>query len=395
MSDKKVSLITATALVVANMIGTGAFTSLGFQVGPLPSVPVLLLLWICGGLVALLGGLSYIKLASRFPGSGGEYHYIRESYHEFVAIIAGFVSVFAGFAAPVALAAMACTAYLSIWIPDFPPNLFAAIILSVITLFHCFSLKLGSRFQIISTTIKVLLVSLFIIFGLETKESANSFAINPEQTDLLFSRGFAISLIYVSFAYSGWNACVYVFSEIRNPERNIKRSIIGGTLLVIFLYTLLNYVFLKTVPMKELEGVIEIGTSSANVIFGQIGGNIIAMTIGFLLISSISSMVWIGPRVIEKMAEQHSVYFLTKKNNHGIPVAAIVLQYILTLTLIFTGSFVQILTYTGIALNISSCLAVSVLFRDIKISKLRFMLAPILFMCINILTVFMLLFGYD
>ena len=147
--------------------------------------------------------------------------------------------------------------------------------------------------------------------------------------------------------------------------------------------------------MKELEGVIEIGTSSANVIFGQTGGNIISLTIGILLISSISSMAWIGPRVIEKMAEQHSVYFLTKKNNNGIPVAAIVLQYILTLTLLFTGSFVQILTYTGIALNISSCLAVSVLFRNIKISKLRYMLAPILFMCINILTVFMLLFGYN
>jgi APA family basic amino acid/polyamine antiporter len=393
MSDNKVNLTTSTALVVANMIGTGVFTSLGFQVGPLPSAPVLLVLWICGGLVALCGGLSYIQLASRFPGTGGEYHYIRETYHEYIAITAGFVSVFAGFAAPVALATMASAAYFSTWFTDLPEKLFAIILLSAITAFHCISLNLGSRFQIMSTFVKVLLICIFIIFGLEKSGSANSFKLSLQQTNLLFSSGFATSLVYVSFAYSGWNACVYIFSEIRNPEKNIKRSIIGGTLLVTFLYTLLNYVFLKTVPMKELKGIIEIGEASANMIFGQSGGKLIAITIGLLLISAISAMVWIGPRVIEKMAEQHSAKLFSKKNKSGIPVNAIVLQYILTLILLFTGTFVQILTYTGIVLNISSCLAVSVLFRNIKVSELRFMLAPMLYICINILTVFTLLFG--
>jgi len=393
MSDKKVNLTTATALVVANMIGTGVFTSLGFQVGPLPSAPVLLVLWVCGGFIALCGGLSYIQLASRFPGTGGEYHYIRETYHEYLAIAAGFVSVFAGFAAPVALATMACTAYLSTWFTDLPQKLFATLILSAITAFHCFSLKLGSRFQIISTFVKLFLICLFILFGLEINGSANSFSLSLKQSDLLFSNGFAISLVYVSFAYSGWNASVYIFSEIKNPEKNISRSIIAGTILVTILYTLLNYVFLKTVPMKELEGVIEIGASSANVIFGQSGGKLIAMTIGLLLISAISAMVWIGPRVVEKMAEQHSVKLFSKKNKSGIPVNAIALQYILTLILLFTGTFVQILTYTGIVLNISSCIAVSVLFRNIKIKGLRLLIAPLLYTFISILTIFILVVG--
>ncbi len=393
MSDKKVNLTTATALVVANMIGTGVFTSLGFQVGPLPSAPVLLILWICGGLVALSGGLSYIKLASRFPGTGGEYHYIRESYPEFVAMAAGFVSVFAGFAAPLALATMACAAYFSVWFTDLPQKPFAVLILSAVTAFHCFSLTLGSRFQIISTLIKVLLICLFITFGLAINGSANSFDLTFKQSELLFSRGFATALVYVSFAYSGWNASVYIFSEIRDPKKNIKKSIIGGTVLVTFLYTLLNYIFLKTVPLKQLDGVIEIGAASAQVIFGQSGGKLIAVTIGLLLISAISAMIWIGPRVIEKMAAQYSVQIFSRKNHSGVPVNAIALQYVITLILLFTGTFIQILTYTGIVLSISSCLAVSVLFRNIKISELRFLLAPILYVLISIFSIFMLLIG--
>lgn len=391
MSDKKVSLTTATALVVANMIGTGVFTSLGFQVGPLPSAPVLLLLWICGGLVALCGGLSYIQLASRIPGTGGEYHYIRQTYHEYIALAAGFVSVFAGFAAPVALATMACTAYFSTMFIDLPQKLFATILLSTITAFHCVNLKLGSRFQFVSTLLKVLLICLFILFGLKINGSANSFAINLEQANLFFSSEFAISLVYVSFAYSGWNASVYIFSEIKNPEKNIKRSIIGGTVFVTILYTLLNYVFLKTAPIEVIDGVIEIGASSANVIFGQSGGKIIAITIGLLLISTISAMVWIGPRVVEKMAEQHSIKLFHKKNKSGIPVNAIALQYVLTLILLFTGTFLQILTYTGIILGLSSCLAVSVLFRNIKITDIKLLIAPMIYTVINIFSIIFLI----
>jgi len=393
MSDKKVSLTTATALVVANMIGTGVFTSLGFQVGPLPSAPVLMVLWLCGGLVALCGGLSYIKLATKFPGTGGEYHYIKESYPNFIAILAGCVSVFAGFAAPVALAAMACSAYLSIYFTEIPQKLFAALIVTVITAFHCFNLTLGSRFQIISTLMKVLLICFFIIFGLVIKGDANSFALKLNQIELLFSSGFATSLVYVSFAYSGWNASVYIFSEIKDPEKNIRRSIIGGTLLVTLLYTLLNYVFLKTVSMKQLEGVIEIGAASGNVIFGVSGGKIFSIIIGLLLISAISAMVWIGSRVVEKMASHHSVQIFSKKNKTGIPVQAIGLQYFITLVLLFTGTFVQILTYTGVVLSISSCLAVSVLFRNIKITDLRFLIAPIVYILISTISILILLTG--
>jgi APA family basic amino acid/polyamine antiporter len=393
MKGKKVGVFSATALVVANMIGTGVFTSLGFQVGPLPSAPVLLFLWICGGLVALCGGLSYIKLASKFPGTGGEYHYIRESYNAHIASLAGFVSVFAGFAAPVALASMACSAYFSIYFTALPQKLFAAFIVSGITAFHCFNLTLGSRFQIISTSLKVILIIIFIIFGLFTPENANSFELNFKQTDLLASSGFATSLVYVSFAYSGWNASVYIFSEIKNPEVNIKRSIIGGTLLVTLLYTLLNFVFLKTVAIKNLEGIIEVGTASANMIFGHSGGKIISMTIGLLLISAISAMVWIGSRVIVKMAAKNAIHFISDTNAAGIPLKALGLQYFITLILILTGTFVQILTYTGVVLSISSCLAVSVLFRNIKISDLRFLIAPILYILITSFSIVLLLFG--
>lgn len=381
IKQKKIGIAGAIALVVASMVGTGVFTSLGFQTGPLPSVPVILFLWLCGGLVALCGGLSYVELVRLYPGHGGEYHYIAQVYHKYAAAFSGIISVLAGFAGPVALAAMGFSAYLGQLLPGLPPLPAAIAGLTVITLFHLFSLRTGSRFQLISTAVKLLLILVFIIAGLlVSKGGPVNSGYNTWAPHLIFSKGFAVCLVYVSFAYSGWNACVYIYHEIDNPGKNIYRSVITGTILVMVLYFLLNYVFLKTVPLQRLTGVIEVGALSAEAIFGTAGAKIIPGIIALLLVSSISAMVWIGPRVITRISADYGFQRLSRSNSRGAPATAIILQYIITVVLLLSGTFEQVLAFAGVLLNLCSCLAVSVLFLHYKKLGFAKLAAPLLYL---------------
>ncbi|TDQ12041.1 APC family permease [Pedobacter metabolipauper] len=382
MTSQKIGFGTATALVIANMIGTGVFTSLGFQVKGLPSGPLLIFLWFCGGVLALCGGLSYIQLAKRYPGSGGEYHYIKAAYHPVFSYFTGIISVFAGFAAPVALATMALSSYLSQVFPKIPLKISSLGIITLITLIHCFSIHLSKRFQFISTAVKLLLILLFIGYGLSSSAAGTSFLFHADDLKLITSQGFATSLIYVSFAYSGWNACVYIFNEIKDPERNIKKAILTGTIMVTIIYMLLNYVFLRTVPIKELENVIEVGARSATAIFGYSGGKIMAGVISLLLISSISAMVWTGSRVVSKMASE----LLPAKStltNQEIPLIPILVQFLITVVLIMTNSFGKILMYTSILLMFTSCLAVGTLFKRSNQAKIIHLVPAVIFILLN------------
>lgn len=390
MKEKKIGLLTAYTLVIANMVGTGVFSSLGFQVGPVPSTLIILFLWLCGGIIALCGGLSYIELSKIHGGSGGEYHYILGVYPRAIAYFAGAVSVIAGFAAPVALAAITFGRYIDSFFPLINHKWLAFIIISLITFFHCFTLKLGSRFQLITTAAKMILLIVFILYGLQTSGLANPFRIAGNEQKLISGKGFIVSLVYVSFAYSGWNACVYIFGEIRNPARNISRSIIGGTLIVTSLYILLNFVFLKTVPIASLTGVVEVGLLSAKAIFGVTGGRWMAVLIAMLLISSMSAMVWVGPRVIAKMTEGANVRS-DGQATPKIPHRAVGLQYLITVLLLLTDTFEGILMSAGILLSVCSCLSVAILFlpkNNIPASRL---IAPGIFLSINIYTIFILL----
>lgn len=383
MAENKIGFYTATALVVANMIGTGVFTSLGFETAALPSIPVLMLLWLCGGLIALCGGLSYISLARLLPGSGGEYHYIKQTYPPFLARIAGVISIVAGFSAPVALAAMAFASYFSQLVPTVHVKMVALLLVTIITGFHCFTLKLGSRFQLLSTSLKLLLILVFILAGLLYSGSYLNFSFGLAQQKLLMSPGFSSSLVFVSFAYSGWNASTYIFNEIKDPLKNIRRSVICGTLLVTLLYLLLNLVFLKVLPLNQIHGVIEIGALAASAIFGTAGGKIAALVISLLLISTISAMVWVGPRVIVKMAE-NSTMQLFKAKPLKVPVPAVLFQYAITVVLLLSGTFELVLTYTVICLNLCSCIAVGILFINYKSQSFKTLFVASIFVAANL-----------
>jgi APA family basic amino acid/polyamine antiporter len=360
LNKKAIGFYTATSLVIANMIGTGVFTSLGFQLLGIHSVFSLLLLWIIGGVIALCGALSYGELGAAMPRSGGEYQYLSKIFHPLVGFLSGWVSVTVGFAAPTALAAMAMGLYAAKVFPGLSPIWLASSLVILLTLIHTLDMRVGRSFQNIFTSIKLILIVLFIISGFVFGAPQN-ISVWPDANSFkdILSPAFAISLIYVSYAYSGWNAAAYIAGEIENPQKNLPKALFRGTLIVMVLYLLLNFIFLYTVPMNELAGQLEIGYISADKIFGITGGRVMGMIIALLLVSSVSSMIIAGPRVAQAMGEDIPMLnTLAAKNKKGIPAYAILLQSGITLVLILTSTFENVLTYVGFTLSIFSFLTV-------------------------------------
>ncbi|MEY2540442.1 MAG: basic amino acid/polyamine antiporter, family [Verrucomicrobiota bacterium] len=351
---------TACAIVVANIIGTGVFTSLGFQLPEIHSGFALLMLWIVGGVAALCGALSYGELAAALPRSGGEYHFLSKIYHPALGFMAGIVSATVGFAAPIALAAMAFGKYFQGVFGFGSPLLLSFALVWLIALVHLGNLRLGSTFQNFSTLVKLLLIAVLIGAGLfvDPKQPI-SLLPGPGDTMSIFGAPFAVALVYVMYSYSGWNAATYIAGEIKEPEKNVPRSLFCGTLVVIATYTALNAVFLMTTPAQELSGQLEVGLIAGKHIFGDNGGRIVGGIICIGLISAISSMTWIGPRVTMAMGEDNTlIRFLGRKNRGGVPANALLLQLLLVNLLLLTRSFEGVVKYIGFALLLCSLLTV-------------------------------------
>jgi len=367
----KISSRAAMAVVIANMIGTGVFTSLGFQLVSITNTWSIILLWSLGAIMAISGALSYAELGTKLTRSGGEYHFLSMIYNKFIGYLSGWASLTVGFAAPIALAAMAAGAYTEKYF-GISDKLIASFLIIAVSFFHMFNLKKSSQFQNITTFIKVIVIIAFIILGLFTPSGATSFDWgNSWQKEILLP-SFAVSLVYVSYSFSGWNAAAYIVDEIKNVKRNLPIALIAGTLLVSILYITLQIVFLKQAPLSLLSDQVEIGQIVADNIFGSIGGKIISGLIAFMLVSSISAMVWVGPRVTKAMAEDYKLWqFLSKSNKNGIPNRAIVLQAFISLIMVFTGSFDQVLTYSAFILQLFVSLTVLSLFFIRKDKKLK------------------------
>jgi len=362
---KKIGLITTSTFVISNMIGTGVFTTLGFQYKDISNAIVILTLWIVGGVLALCGALVYSELGAAMPRSGGEYHYLSKIYHPWVGFLSGWVSITVGFAAPVALACMALSEYTHGVFSFLNPKYIAVIVLIFITIIHTYDVKFGGDFQKIFTSFNLLLIVTFVICGFFITPAFQNFSVHIHSFSLqdFFKPEIAVALIFVSYAYSGWNASAYIASEIDKPQRTIPRSLFLSTLLVTALYFLLNLVFIITAPRSELildANIKNPGLISAFHIFGQTGGSIMGMLISILLISTISSFVFVGPRVSQVMGEDIKLlrFISFKSKNHGTPVYAILLQSAISVLLILTSSFNTVLTSTGFVLFFFTFLAV-------------------------------------
>ncbi len=366
---KKYSRYTAISVVVANMIGTGVFTSLGFQVMGLSSGFALVMLWLIGGIIALCGAFAYSELAVKLPKSGGEYNFLSEIYHPAMGFLAGWISITIGFAAPVAAAAIAFGKYFSSSL-GFPssfflserltaPVLFAIVLILALSLIHTFNKIVGATFQNIMTVMKVLFILLLIVLGF-TYGTSTHIGFLPSRHALkeMISPAFAVSMFFVTYSYSGWNAAAYISAEIKDQKKNIPISLISGTAVVIFLYLFLTVVFLLTLPIAEVSGKLEVGYLFANKILGAKAGVIMGSVISFLLISSVSSMIIVGPRVYNAMGEDYPrLKWLSKKRN-DIPALAILFQSLLSIVFILTSTFEQVIVIIGFTLNLFTFMTV-------------------------------------
>ncbi|KAI94563.1 amino acid permease [Rhodomicrobium udaipurense JA643] len=356
----KISVVTATALAVADMIGTGVFTSLGFQVRDIPSAFSLLMLWVVGGLVALCGALSYAELAAAFPRSGGEYNFLSRAFRPAIGFMAGWISATVGFAAPVALAAMAFGQYFAGVVPGAPVLLLGIAVVWLVSLVHLMGVKTGSKLQNVSTFVKFGLIVVFIAAGFIWGEPQPiSFAPSAADLGYMASAPFALSLVFVLYSYSGWNAATYIASEIKEPEKTLPRALLFGVLIVTVLYVALNAAFLYTTPVAELAGQIDVGLIAGRHIFGETGGQIVAALICLGLVSAVSAMMWIGPRVAQVMGEDNPMLsFFAKTSNKGVPVNALVFQLVVVTALLFTQGFETVLEFIQFALTLCSFLTV-------------------------------------
>ena len=357
----KFGLTTASAFVIANMIGTGVFTSLGFQLLGTTNMASILLLWLLGGVIALCGALVYGELGAVMPRSGGEYHYLRKIYHPMLGFMAGWASLIVGFAAPVALACMALSGYLARVFPVLNSMIVGLSVLTLITLVHAYDVKVGGAVQRFFTFFKILVILGFIGCGLAMPVKYQSFtaSFSSFSWEDIFSTGFAVSLVWVYYAYSGWNASAYMANEIKNPQRTIPRSLFISTLVVTVLYLFINAVFLLSTPATEMTGQLEVGLIAAQHIFGYTLGNMMGLLIALLLISSISSMVFLGPRVSQVMGEDTYILRpLARRSDRGTPYVAIWVQYFISVLLIITNSFELVTKYTGITLSFFALMTV-------------------------------------
>jgi APA family basic amino acid/polyamine antiporter len=353
------SLYTATCLVVANMVGTGVFTSLGFQLAGGLTPFVILVLWLVGGVCAFCGSVAYAELAAALPRSGGEYHFLARIFHPSIGFLAGWAAVTAGFSAPVALAAMAFGKYVHEIHPALPETGAAFFALGVITLAMIGSPRLRRWFQDFSTSLKLLTILAFLAAGFLAPATGSALAPQAGDTTRMFSPEFATSLIYVMFAYAGWNASSYVTGEVRNPARNVPLSMALGTVIVTVLYVALNAVFLRVAPVAELDGKLEVGLIAGTHALGATGGKWMALLIAGGLLSTVGAMQWIGPRVLATMGEDsRALRPFSVVNASGIPIYATLAQTAIVVLLLATGTFQKVLTYVQFTITLCSSLAV-------------------------------------
>jgi APA family basic amino acid/polyamine antiporter len=347
-----VSVLVATAIVVADMIGVGVFTSLGFQVKDIPSGFSILLLWIVGGIVALCGAVSYSELGAMFPRSSGEYNFLSRAYHPAFGFLAGWVSATVGFAAPVALAAMAFGEYGKSVVPKASPLVLGVALIWLVSLVQLSGVKHSSMFQLVSTILKVALIVAFLIAGfLIGTPQPISFAPSLSDVAHITSAPFAIGLVFVMYSFSGWNAATYIIGEMRDAGQNLPRALLSGTLIVLVIYVALNAVFLHTAPIDNLTGQLDVATISGSFIFGEVGGRIVAAMICIGLVSSVSAMMWIGPRVMMTMGEDiPALKLFARRSNSGAPANAILFQLAVANLLLFTRSFEKVLDFIQFAL---------------------------------------------
>jgi len=413
--ERKLGLFPLTNIVVANMIGAGIFTTSGLLMQDLHNPLLMISLWIAGGIIALCGALCYGELGAAIPRAGGEYAFLSRLFHPVFGFLTGWVSLFAGFSAPIAASAIGFTEYLTRAFPGllnlgfFESSLEAAVlkkfysilVILIFTFIHVRGIELGAIVQNFLTLLKVVLIAGLIILGFSLGKGSLDHL--SQGGDFSFNFGgwktIGLSLMWIMFAYSGWNASAYIGSEIKNPSKNLPRSLIMGTGIVIFLYFCLNLFYVYAIPPKDMGGVISIGGLAVGNLFGRSFENLLSILISFALFSSLSAFIILGPRVYYSMAKDRYFFRFASEvhSKYGVPSKSIMLQGVIAAVMVLFGTFDQILTYMGFSLGIFPILAIIGVFKLRRLNKSTYKLpgfpiVPIIYIMAGISILFLAFF---
>lgn len=339
------------------MVGVGVFTTSGYLLADLGRPFWVLLAWLVGGMIAVFGALSYGAIARRMPESGGEYYFLSRAIHPLLGFLAGWVSLLAGFTAPIAAAALALDAYsrYAFGVTG-PSELIATGTIVIAALMHGVRLGYGVWIQNLAVGLKIVLIITFVVIG----ASKLPVSVSPEMTapEEAFNFGaFAVALVWISFAYSGWNAAVYVGSEVRQPQQTLLWSLVFGTCIVIATYLGLNAVFVYAAPIDQLANRAEIGAIAAQAIGGDELRRIASGLVVLALFTSVSAMLMAGPRVYARMAED-GLFPRLFTSTGDVPTAAVVLQAGLATLVVWISQLRELLGYIGFTLGLSTILTV-------------------------------------
>ncbi len=406
--ERKLGLFTTTNIVVANIIGAGIFTTTGYLMGYLHHPAIMLLLWVLGGIISFCGAVSFGELGATFPNAGGEYIFISKLFHPLPGFLSGWLSLIVGFSAPIAASAIGFSEYFSLAIPDLQYTLFHSAIvpshifkkglaISIVIIFtavHSMGIVFGGKVQNVLTILKVGLITGLVIVGFSAGHGDYGNLFSESEFHFSFSgwKSMGLSLMLIMFAYSGWNSATYIGSEIKNPSFVIPWSLFISTGIVVILYVLLNVFFIYALPPQEITGIPEIAGLAARRSLGPLAETVVSLFISFALISSLSAFIILGPRVYYSMAKNGYFFRFAAKVHpkFKVPVGAIILQSAISIFLILSGTFEQILIYMGFSLGIFPILAVAGLFKlrrngESKLKLPGYPVFQIVFISFNIL----------
>jgi len=358
------------------MIGAGIFTTTGFQAADLRHPPLIFALWVVGGILALLGALCYAELGAMMPQAGGEYVYLRETYGPAFGFMSAFVSLTAGFSAPIAAAAESFVIYLGQFVPVLSErtmivgpigvvDVCALVLVWLLVAIHLSAVRTGTTFNDFITAFKVggIVAILIATAALGTGNAGNLTAVSPMFAEMSRTETFAAfgtSLIFVMFCFAGWNAAAYVAGEMEDPQRDLPRALLLGTVVVLVLYLGLNAVYFYGAPVDELAGEVEVGLVASRSLFGEWGVNLVTVVLCASILASASAMTLAGPRVYYALGKDFAPFApLARMRSSGAPAVALITQGVVTSLIIISGRVDQIQQYAGFTLTLFSSLAVS------------------------------------
>lgn len=360
---------TAACVLVSNVVGSGIFSTTGFLARDLGDPALILSLWLVGGLLALAGAMSYGELGAALPQAGGDYVYLREAYGPLVGFLSGWASFTVGFGAAMAAAAASFASYVLQLVPLAPESGPAAKAVAMalvwgLTAVHVAGVGPGGFVQRLLTSSKVAAVLLLIVGGLAYGEGS---------WDHLAAAGPSagpgapvVGLIFILYAYTGWNVAGYIAGEVAEPRRLLPRIMVGGTLFVMALYLALNLLYFYALPVSGLAAppLLPVAEKAASALLGRPGALLVGVTLCVSIAGAVSAMVWAGARVYYAMACNGVIptLFSDTAGESGTPHKSILLQSAWASLLILSGTFETLVIYGGVVLMVFSALAVVAVF---------------------------------